>query len=204
MAIWNWGNLDDGEHTAVAYDDGMEFARSTFTVVRASEEEPFLRDVVAECTVPDFPDVGTNARFEWSTGTQHLELAEVGEDVVVPVSTRYDGEWELVFELQEDISGDPDSVCPCYDGFNLPTPVVNGKFASGWIECGPEETRMGLYALISPTGQLESSFGIDEEDSWLSIGSLDGFLRDDGTGGGQWIHIAGCAGSWSAVRREDS
>ena len=32
VAIWNWGNLGDGEHTAIAYDDGVEFARSTFTV----------------------------------------------------------------------------------------------------------------------------------------------------------------------------
>ncbi len=95
VAIWNWGNLDSGEHTAVAYDNGVEFARSTFTVVRASEDSGFLPDVVAECTVPDFPDAGTNARFEWSTGTQHLELAEVGEDVVVPVSTAFDGAWEL-------------------------------------------------------------------------------------------------------------
>ena len=36
------------------------------------------------------------------------------------------------------------------------------------------------------------------------FGSLDGFLSDDGTGGGSWIHIYGCAGSWSVQRREDS
>ena len=26
----NWGNLGDGEHTAVAYDNGVKFAESTF------------------------------------------------------------------------------------------------------------------------------------------------------------------------------
>ena len=171
-------------------------------MVRASEDSGFLRDVTAECTVPDFPDAGTNARFEWSTGTQHLELAEVGEDVVVPVSTAFDGEWEFVFELVAEI-GHPDSVCPCYNGFNLTKPVVvNGKFAASWVECGL--TNMSLDALVSPTGQLESSFGEFIEDTWLSTGSLGGLLRDDGTGFGQWIHIEGCFGSWSAERRGDS
>ena len=204
VAIWNWGNLDNGEHTAVAYDNGVEFARSTFTVVRASEEESFLGDVTAECTVPDFPDVGTNARFEWSTGTQHLELAEVGEDVVVPVSTRFDGEWDFVLVLEVNLN-QGDSFCDCYEEpLSGTTRVVNGKLGLQWFECGSEERRMVWYALISPTGQLESSFGI-EEDTWLPHGSLDGFLRDDGTGsGGQWIHINGCAGSWAMRRHEDS
>ena len=56
-----------------------------------------MLDVTAECSVSDFPYAGTNARFEWNTGTQHLELAEVGEDVEVPVSTRFDGVWDITF-----------------------------------------------------------------------------------------------------------
>ena len=43
VAIWNWGNLDDGEYTAVVYDDGVEFDRATFTVVTTGVE--FLRGV---------------------------------------------------------------------------------------------------------------------------------------------------------------
>ena len=43
VSIMNWGNLGDGTHTAVAYDNGVEFARSTFTV--ATTGEPYtLRD----------------------------------------------------------------------------------------------------------------------------------------------------------------
>ena len=38
MTIWNWGNLGDGEHEAVAYDNGVEFSRSTFTVGSTGEE----------------------------------------------------------------------------------------------------------------------------------------------------------------------
>lgn len=41
----NWALLGDGEHTAVAYDDGVEFVRSTFMVVTTGEE--FLRGVTA-------------------------------------------------------------------------------------------------------------------------------------------------------------
>ncbi len=203
VSIINWGEFSTGEHTAVAYDNGAEFARSTFTVVRASEEESYLQDVTAECAVPDFPDPGTNARFEWNTGTQHLELAEVGEDVVVPVSTQFDGEWEFVMELTEDLNEDP--VCSCYDeGIRGTVSVVNGEIAIQWGECLPERV-ITLAALISPAGQLESSFWIEPEaDVFLTLGSLDGFLSDDGTGGGGWIHVYGCTGQWSVQRREDS
>ena len=75
VAIWNWGNLDDGEHTAVVYDDGEEFARSTFTVVTTGEA--FRTDLEGECTIPQFPDPGESARFVWNTGTQHLEMVSV-------------------------------------------------------------------------------------------------------------------------------
>ena len=40
VSIMNWAELGDGEHTAVAYDDGVEFARSTFTV--ATTGEPYV------------------------------------------------------------------------------------------------------------------------------------------------------------------
>lgn len=71
----NWALLGDGTHTAVAYDDGVEFARSAFTVVTTGEE--VVTDVQAECVVPDFPAPGENARLEWNESTQHFELAEV-------------------------------------------------------------------------------------------------------------------------------
>ena len=38
VAIWNWANLGDGTHTAVVYDNGVEFARSTFTVTTLGQE----------------------------------------------------------------------------------------------------------------------------------------------------------------------
>ena len=75
VAIWNWGNLDDGDYTAVVYDNGMEFDRSTFTVVTTGEA--FRTDLAGECTIPHFPDPGDTARFVWNTGTQHLEMVSV-------------------------------------------------------------------------------------------------------------------------------
>ena len=70
---WNW--LEAGTHTAVAYDNGREFARSTFTVGTTGEE--FLEDLSVSVDVPNFPAPGETGRFVWNESTQHLELAEV-------------------------------------------------------------------------------------------------------------------------------
>ena len=67
----NWGNLGDGEHTVVAYDDGDQFGRSTFTVVTFGTE--FLTGASGECRIPDFPMPGASTLFEWVHGRQHLE-----------------------------------------------------------------------------------------------------------------------------------
>ena len=75
-ALWNWANLGDGHHTAVVYDNGVEFARSTFQVGTTGEE--FLRGANARVWVEDFPAPGERTRFVWNQNTQHLELAEVG------------------------------------------------------------------------------------------------------------------------------
>ena len=72
VSIMNWAELGDGTHTAVAYDDGVEFARSTFTV--ATTGELFVTGAEGECRVPDFPAPGETMRFAWNEATQHLEL----------------------------------------------------------------------------------------------------------------------------------
>lgn len=75
VAVMNWGELGDGEHTAVAYDNGVEFARSTFTVVTTGAA--FRTDLEGEWTIQHFPDPGDTARFVWNTSTQHFELVSV-------------------------------------------------------------------------------------------------------------------------------
>ena len=75
VAIWNWAILGDGEHTAVAYDNGVEFARSTFAVATTGEE--YLTDAPDTCvTVNDFPSTGETTYLEWNTSTQHFEMVE--------------------------------------------------------------------------------------------------------------------------------
>ncbi len=81
IALWNWANLGDGSHTAVAYDNGVEFARSTFQVGTTGEE--FLREASAQVWVEDFPAPGERTRFVWNQNTQHLELAEVSGSALV-------------------------------------------------------------------------------------------------------------------------
>ena len=99
VAIWNWGLLSDGEHTAVVYDNDMEFASSTFTVVNFGQE--FVTGAAGECTIDDFPSTGETATFEWNESTQHLELAEImgaPEDMedmedMEPGLAQFDGTW---------------------------------------------------------------------------------------------------------------
>ena len=73
FSFFNWAILGDGQHTAVAYDNGVEFARSTFTVVTTGEE--FV--VGARARVRDFPSPGEITWFTWNQSTQHLEMVSV-------------------------------------------------------------------------------------------------------------------------------
>ena len=74
VAIWNWGDLGDGEHTAVAYDDGVPFDESTFTVTTPGDD--FLEGVSRQVTVEDFPNPGDTTVLEWNQGTQHFEIVD--------------------------------------------------------------------------------------------------------------------------------
>ena len=98
----NWNHLSAGTHTAVAYDNGIEFGRSTFTVGTTGEE--FLRGVVVDIDVPDFPTPGRTSRFVWNQSTQHLELAEVYEQQ--PPSPESRGDLSQFAFLIDDGAGD--------------------------------------------------------------------------------------------------
>ena len=74
VAIWNWGNLGDGEHTAVAYDNGVKFAEGMFTVTTPGTD--FLIGASKQVTVEDFPMPGDTAVLEWNQGTQHFEIVD--------------------------------------------------------------------------------------------------------------------------------
>ena len=82
VTYFNWAILSEGEHTAVAYDDEVEFARSTFSVATLGEE--FVVGAAGECTIPNFPSTGESATFAWNQSTQHLELVPEVMDPMEP------------------------------------------------------------------------------------------------------------------------
>jgi hypothetical protein len=59
----------------VAYDDGVEFARATFTVGTTGEE--FLTDVSRRTVLDGFPSPGERAVLQWNESTQHFEIVTV-------------------------------------------------------------------------------------------------------------------------------
>ena len=71
----NWNLVGDGEHEVVAYDDGVEFARATFTVGTTGEE--FVKDVTRRTVLDGFPAPGERALLEWNESTQHFEIVTV-------------------------------------------------------------------------------------------------------------------------------
>lgn len=77
LTIMNWGELGDGTHTAVVYDDVVAFARSTFRVVTTGYA--FLQHREGVCMAEDFPMPGDESRFIWNPATQHMELVSVRE-----------------------------------------------------------------------------------------------------------------------------
>ena len=86
--MWiNWALLGDGEHVVVAHDDGIEFARSTFTVGTAGEA--FLEGVIRRTVVDDFPEPGQRTLLEWNEGTQHFEIAAVWGDALAAYDRAY-------------------------------------------------------------------------------------------------------------------
>ena len=66
VAIWNWGILEDGRHTAVVYDNGVEFDRATFTVVTPGVD--FLRGVSGSGTAT--LSNGQRVTLQWSERSQ--------------------------------------------------------------------------------------------------------------------------------------
>ena len=77
VAIWNWANLGDGTHTAVVYDNGVEFGRSTFQVATLGEN--FVRGLSGRFRARDFPDPGVNTLLRWNQNVQGFVIEGVEE-----------------------------------------------------------------------------------------------------------------------------
>ena len=88
FVLWiNWALLGDGEHVVAAYDDGVAFARSTFSV--GTTGAAFLEGVVRRTVVDDFPEPGQRTLLEWNESTQHFEIAAVWGEALAA----YDRAW---------------------------------------------------------------------------------------------------------------
>ena len=73
--LYNFGGLDDGEHTVVAYADGEQFGTSTFNVTKLSTGE-FLSDASATATVTDFPSPGNTITLTWEQTLQNFVITD--------------------------------------------------------------------------------------------------------------------------------
>jgi hypothetical protein len=72
--LYNFGLLDPTvQHDAVAYADGVEFARVRFRTTSFGVE--FLRDRSASCEVLNFPDLGERTTLAWSEERQNFSIA---------------------------------------------------------------------------------------------------------------------------------
>ena len=84
----NWALVGDGEHEAVAYDNGVEFSRSTFTVGSTGEE--FLKGAETTRLLENFPAPGETTILEWNESTQHFEIRGVLDS---PMAGEYNRAW---------------------------------------------------------------------------------------------------------------
>ena len=182
VALWNWGNLGDGQHTAVVYDDGREFGRSTFRVVTTGEA--FLPDAEGQCVVPDFPDRGENALFTWNTGTQHLELTDVGRHIQPPSQQQhlFDGRWDLRLTTQ--------GICR-----RRPPATAQIELAQSTLIHITETTVVSF--VVAATGQLEGQI---TDTGRSQVVSFTGLLTGR-TGEGAWFSLETCIGTWTARKR---
>ena len=182
----NWNFLGTGTHTAVAYDDGVEFSRSTFTVVTTGEE--YLPDAEGMCVVPDFPAPGENASFVWNTSTQHLELTDVGSHVPAPsggLRHAFDGVWDFTLTYAGTCARRPPA--SFWLSIERSSILIAGQPVSGSFS-------------VLDTGQIEGNISFAEGPHLVSVS---GFLTGQG-GTGQWFSFQTCVGQWSARKRTGS
>ena len=75
--LFNWNLLGAGEHAVVAEVDGAELGRAVVQVTLVDEAEPFVRGLVGECVVEDFPTEGETVTLKWQQGLQNFAITGV-------------------------------------------------------------------------------------------------------------------------------
>ncbi len=72
--LLNYNLLGGGVHEAVAYADGVEFGRSTFTVTTFGT--PFVSGLSGSYLLNDFPAPGTDVVITWQQAAQNFVITE--------------------------------------------------------------------------------------------------------------------------------
>lgn len=185
----NWNLLGDGRHKIVLYDDGVEFLRSSFTVVTPGVE--FIWRDQGGCIVPDFPAPGETGHFAWSQATQHLELVDVTPNVPTEPDTEEpeeekEEEEEEQPSLEERCQNDDGSIdmcCFCCDpeGQNQPICTQNPQIAEQCRfrpeGCGPPNPVHGSCGTALNTCDAGTYYDSPDSDTlyrWECRGRHDG------------------------------
>ena len=189
VSIFNWGILGPGEYVATAYDDGVKFDETAFTV--GSTDEEFLTGVEAECLVPDFPAPGENGRFIWNEATQHLELEEAGRHVQLPdpphstdLTTTFNGTWSAQTTTSRSNFGE------CRDEVLSGTLFISNGSITGSIN---RKETVGVVGAMGAVNGHWSSWPLGPQ------GVFTGSLRGR-TGSGDWS-TTWCSGTWTAAKQ---
>jgi hypothetical protein len=74
--LWAYQLLGPGKHEVVAYADGVEFGRNSFSVTDISGGT-FLRDVFAESRIQGFPDLMHDVILEWQEANQNFVIKQM-------------------------------------------------------------------------------------------------------------------------------
>ena len=72
--LLNWNRFGDGEHTVVAFVDGVELGRATITVTTLGEEFP--KGLDGEYTLDGFPDSESSVVIRWEESLQNFVIVE--------------------------------------------------------------------------------------------------------------------------------
>ena len=128
--LYNWNHLENGEHEVVAFADGEEFGRATFTVATLGKE--FLRGVEGETTVSDFPSPGEKVRLVWQQSLQNFMMAPM-EDVDVGSNTPM-----ITYEGRALLEN------PGHGSYQSGVSVI-----SGWV-CDAEEVEIEIDGELQP------------------------------------------------------
>jgi len=195
----------------VAYDNGVEFARSTFEVATLGEE--FLTDADVRVRVPNFSAPGETTWFRWVEGTQHLEIDRTIslEDVCGLIPDRQAPESSIDApplgppplpcprDRQVDLDGEyfiqfvPDQsnatrICEAVRG------TTQGRIRAGKISMttrAPPRGRVRISGEVCDNGFYIGSWTVDGSFGGIFTGGLDSHSCE-----GLWQDVAGCSGEF--------